>query len=483
MFYLYLILLPVFSGCVSFLKLNKNLRAFIASIICMVFFLLVDFLFKNYLLQLSLSPVKIRAFLEISFLLDNWSLSFLRLLSFLWPLCNIYCIYYTEDLKPNQAFSKEDFYAFYQFSIAACVGGILAGDLLTMFLFYEVLSLVTIPLININHSKEGAAALKYYIFHLVGCSAFFIFSALVVCLVDGGSLSFTESNNLSSASSLKTTIVMLGFVFGSAKFAIFPLHSWLPRAMVAPVPVSALLHAVAVVKLGAFFVFRALHDVIGFANIKLSSVSSLLGGWWLVYLACFSAIYGSFLALRQKELKKMLAYSTISQLSYIAIAIAMFSDQSAKIVFTQIAAHALSKITLFFCCGIILMHNKAITVQKIHGLAKMLPITCFCFCIAAFAMIGLPLTSGYIVKQQMLEASFGAGGGLFVQFCLLLSTILTAMYFLPIIYRMFFANSAKAISVKSFFKLQECNTMLLLVIIVFSVLNFLFFKNLLITIL
>ena len=302
MIFLYLISLPLISGLISLCNINKHARAVILTIISLAFFLTCQAIEKDVSFGIYLVPLEINAYLQISFFIDKWNLMFLKLISILWPVANIYAIYYIDKLKHPKASDVSSFHAFYQFSIAATVASVLSGDLLTMFIFYEILSLTTIPLLVFTKSKQSNIALKSYLTNLFITSGFLIVGGIVICLVKGGVVSFYKTNQIANLTSGLTAGLLFIFTFGIAKFALFPLHSWLPKAMVAPVPVSALLHAVAVVKLGAFFLFRVLHDIIGFANIKLASVGNFFYGNWFLYLACFSCIYASVCAARQIEL-------------------------------------------------------------------------------------------------------------------------------------------------------------------------------------
>ena len=476
MIFLYLISLPLISGLISLCNINKHARAVISTIISLAFFLTCQAIEKDVSFGIYLVPLEINAYLQISFFIDKWNLIFLKLISILWPIANIYAIYYIDKLKHPKDSDVSSFHAFYQFSIATTVASVLSGDLLTMFIFYEILSLTTIPLLVFTKSKQSHIALKSYLTNLFITSGFLIVGGIVICLVKGGVVSFYKANQIANLSSGLTAGLLFIFTFGIAKFALFPFHSWLPKAMVAPVPVSALLHAVAVVKLGAFFLFRVLHDIIGFANIKLASVGNFFYGNWFLYLACFSCIYASVCAARQIELKKILAYSTISQLSYIAIGFGLFNQSSADIAFAQIINHAFAKITLFFACGIILLHDKNISLKNINGIAKQLPITTLCFTIAALSLIGMPLTNGYISKSNITEA--GINSKMIIMQCtLLVSTVFNGYYFLRIIYKMFFVKSRKIISFKNAVTFNETSRPLLLVTVFVAFLNILFFNN------
>ncbi|MDG7053457.1 MAG: cation:proton antiporter, partial [Wolbachia endosymbiont of Alcedoecus sp.] len=228
-------------------------------------------------------------------------------------------------------------------------------------------------------------------------------------------------------------------------------HFWLPKAMVAPTPVSALLHAVAVVKSGVFIIIKVILYTFGTNNLQRFVQQNWFAGGWLPYAAGFTIIAASLIALKQKELKKLLAYSTVSQLSYIILFASIFSDLSARVAVFQLVCHAFAKITLFFVAGSIITKTGEKYVDRIHGIGRNMPITMAAFTIGALSMIGVPPAPTFWGKFLIFQAVFSSGStalSIFVTLVLIVSTILNAMYFLPIIYNAFFSKPSKNFFVK-----------------------------------
>jgi multicomponent Na+:H+ antiporter subunit D len=251
-----------------------------------------------------------------------------------------------------------------------------------------------------------------------------------------GTLEFRAGGILAGKASATTTGVLLAlYMFGIGKAALIPVHRWLPAAMVAPTPVSALLHAVAVVKAGVFSVVKVIVYVFGIDN--LASMSS---GKWLAWVAGFTIIAASIVALRADNLKRRLAYSTISQLSYVTLAAALLTPISIVGAAFHIAAHAVSKITLFFAAGAIYTASHKTEISQLDGIGRRMPITMTAFAIGALSLIGVPPAVGFISKWYIISGAAG-GGQLWVIALLIVSTLLNAAYFLPIVYVAFFKTS------------------------------------------
>ena len=382
----------------------------------------------------SLSLGEMLPGLRIAFQVEPLGLMFGLIASFLWIVTSIYSIGYMRGHKEQ---NQTRFYAFFAISIASTLGIAFAGNMLTLFVFYEVLTLCTFPLVAHAGTDMARRAGRVYLGVLLGTSIGFQLLAVIWTWTIAGTLDFTQGGILEGKASKTVIGVLLAlYVFGIGKAALMPFHRWLPAAMVAPTPVSALLHAVAVVKAGVFTVIKVIVYIFGIENLtRLGSAS------WLVYVAGFTIIAASMVALRQDNLKRRLAYSTISQLSYVIIAATVLAPLSVMGAVIHIAAHAFGKITLFFAAGCINVAAHKTEVSQLDGIGRRMPWTMGAFAIGALSMIGIPPTVGFISKwfiiQGALQVEHFAVLGVIV-----LSTVLNAGYFLPIIYSAFFKPQA-----------------------------------------
>jgi multicomponent Na+:H+ antiporter subunit D len=242
------------------------------------------------------------------------------------------------------------FFACFALSLSATMGVAFAGNLLTLYIFYEILSLSTYPLVTHHGDKEARSGGRTYLSHLLGTSVAFVLPAMIYCyLKNGGDMNFTDGSLLrTDVDAGAGLILLLAFTFGFAKNGLMPFHSWLPNAMVAPTPVSALLHAVAVVKVGVFCVIRVFTGVFGLDLLKDLNVAVVVS-----WIAAFTVITSSLIALTQDNLKRRLAFSTIGQLSYIILGVSLLTSLGVTGSILHVAMHAFGKITLFFCAGAI----------------------------------------------------------------------------------------------------------------------------------
>ncbi len=365
---------------------------------------------------------------------DAFSVMFAGLSSVLWLLTTIYAVGYLED-SPN----RSRFFGFFSLCVASTMGIALAGNLFTFFLFYEMLTLSTYPLV-VHRGTEKAltAGRTYLIYTLTGGAVLLLAIAWLHGLA--GDLPFREGGHFIDADpdihrSLILIFILLVAGLG-VKAAIFPLHGWLPQAMVAPAPVSALLHAVAVVKAGAFGIVRVVYDIYG---VEASSALGLLAP--LAWLAAFTILYASVRALWQIDLKRRLAFSTISQVSYIILGISLFGPVAAAGGLVHLLHQGIMKITLFFCAG-----NYAETlgihrIDEMDGAGRRMPGTSLAFTIGAFGMIGAPPLAGFITKWTMGSGALAANMD-WVVAVLVTSSLLNAAYFLPIVHRLWFREPA-----------------------------------------
>lgn len=368
----------------------------------------------------------------IVFRVDALGMIFALVASSLWIATSIYAIGYMRGLNEH---SQTRFFAFFALSLSATLGVAFAGNLLTLYLFYEMLSLSTWPLVTHHQDKEARGGGRTYLSYLLGTSvAFAIPAILFTYLKADGDLSFSGPAILAGSDMgfLPAVLLLLAFAFGFSKAGLMPFHSWLPGAMVAPTPVSALLHAVAVVKVGVFCVIRVVTGVFG-----IDLLGKLGANLVLCWIAAFTVIVSSLIALSQDNLKRRLAFSTIGQLSYIVLGVALLHELAIKGSVLHIAAHAVGKITLFFCAGAIFVATGKKYISQMAGLGKQMPFTFAAFFLGSLGVIGLPPSIGLISKFHLLLGAAEAGQvALMVVF--LISTILNAAYFLPISYEAFF---------------------------------------------
>ncbi|MBW2107680.1 MAG: monovalent cation/H+ antiporter subunit D family protein [Deltaproteobacteria bacterium] len=374
---------------------------------------------------------------DIAFRVDSFGLLFALVSSFLWIATSAYSIGYMRGLSEH---SQTRYFCYFALALSATIGVAFSANLLTLYLFYEMLSFATYPLVTHHQDAEARRSGRKYLLYIVGTSVGLVLPAMLICYINGGTLDFAKQGFLAGTGSraLMVTLLLM-LVFGFAKVALIPLHAWLPAAMVAPTPVSALLHAVAVVKVGAFSVFRVITGVFG---TKL--LLSLHLGTLVCYLAAITTLVASLIALSQDGLKRRLAFSTIGQLSYIVLGAALLSPKGLIGGMIHIAMHAFGKITLFFCAGAIFVATGKKNISEMVGIGKRMPVTMTAFLIGSLSVIGLPPCGGFISKWYLVLGSLQAHQ-LTMLFVLLASSLLNAAYFLPVVYRAFFCGTEEAL--------------------------------------
>lgn len=352
------------------------------------------------------------------------------LASFLWIVTTIYSIGYMRDHHESH---QTRFYACFAIALASVMGAAYADNLLTLFVAYEVLSLSTLPLVMHSGTEAARRAGRVYLVILMGSSIGLFLPAVIWVEILSDTLDFVPGGVLADTGISKAGLaVMMGlFAFGIGKAALMPLHRWLPAAMVAPTPVSALLHAVAVVKTGVFALLKIVTYTIGIDTLSSSGASD-----WLLPIAAFTILAASLIAFTKDNLKARLAYSTISQLSYIVMAALLATTMSVSGGALHIVMHAFGKITLFFCAGAILVAAHKENISQLDGLGRRMPITFAAFAIGAVGIIGLPPVGGSWSK--LMIAGGAMDSGVFWALVLMLSTLLNIAYLLPIPLRAFF---------------------------------------------
>jgi multicomponent Na+:H+ antiporter subunit D len=367
--------------------------------------------------------------LAVRFAVEPMGMIFAMIASTLWIINSLYSVGY---MRGNSEKNQTIFYTCFAIAIASTMGIAFAGNLFTLFLFYEVLTLSTYPLVTHKGNDEAKAGGRMYLGILLTTSVVFLLPAVIGTYHVAGTGDFTAGGIIPKTES-PLVIGALGvlFIYGIGKAAVMPVHRWLPAAMVAPTPVSALLHAVAVVKAGVFSVVKIIVYVFG---LDMFSGSGVTG--WVVYAAGFTVLVASIIALGQDNLKRRLAYSTVSQLSYVVLAAAMATPLAIIGAAMHITAHAFGKITLFFAAGSIYTAAHKTEISQLNGIGKRMPFTMAAFTIGALSMIGVPPTAGFLGKWYILSAAMEIQD-YFVLFVIFLSTLLNTGYFVPIIYRAF----------------------------------------------
>ena len=375
--------------------------------------------------------------LQIAMRAEPLGMLFALLASGLWIVNSIYSIGY---MRGNQELRQTRFYICFALALAATIGIAFAASLFTLFLFYEALTLVTYPLVTHHGSDAARRGGRVYLGLLLSTSTVFLLPALVFVWFLAGTTDFTPGGLLAGRLGHNELAALLAItVFGIGKAALMPFHRWLPAAMVAPTPVSALLHAVAVVKAGVFSVVKVIVYIFGIDNLAAAGIGGAAD--WLIVVAGFTIVAASVVALSADNLKRRLAYSTVSQLAYIVMSAALLLPLSVIGAVLHIAAHAVGKITLFFAAGSIYTAAHKTEVSQLDGIGRRMPWTMGAFTIGALSMIGLPPAAGFVSKWYMLSGAMAAQHWLAV-LVIVGSTLLNAAYFLPIVYRAFFVAPA-----------------------------------------
>jgi multicomponent Na+:H+ antiporter subunit D len=385
---------------------------------------------------------------------DPLSILFATLSAVLWLLTTLYAVGYLEG-SPN----RSNFFGFFSLCVSATVGIALAGNLITFLLFYEMLSVATYPLIIHRGTPQALRAGRTYVAYTFTSGAV-LFIAVVWLRTLAGPLDFTSVSPLAGyAGEHRTTlIVIFGLLIAGvgAKAVLLPLHGWLPIAMVAPAPVSALLHAVAVVKAGAFGVVRIVYNVYG---VELAAELGLLGP--LAVLAATTIVYGSVRALYQDDLKRRLAFSTVSQVSYVALGVSIAGPVAATGGLVHLVHQGLMKITLFLCAGNLAETLGIHRIREMNGVGRRMPWTMGAFTLGALGMMGVPPLAGFISKWYLGIGGLAAGKT-WVVAVLVASSLLNAAYFLPILYVAWFKEQETPWPEERRFGRLETHWMLLL---------------------
>jgi multicomponent Na+:H+ antiporter subunit D len=390
-------------------------------------------------LKLHFTVFQLLPGLSISLRADALSMVFAISASFLWVITVFYSAGYMRGLREHE---QTRFNTCFALALFGAIGCAFADNLLTLYLFYEIVSICTYPLVAHHQDEESYESGKKYLTYLTSTAKGLILPAMVFIYVLTGNLDF--ANNITTGilpadvNRWVVTVLYACCILGFAKNGVMPLHNWLPSAMVAPTPVSALLHAVAVVKVGVFSTVRVMLYVFG-----TRTMHDLNLGLPTAYFVSITIVVGSIVALSKDNLKARLAYSTVSQLSYIILGVALLSDTGIEGGLIHIANHAFSKITLFFCAGAIYVATHKKDISEMSGLGRVMPFTFGAFALASLSMIGAPPVAGFVTKWYLLNGAWDARSiGIIV--VLLVSTLLNAAYFAPVVYQGFFGKASAA---------------------------------------
>lgn len=364
--------------------------------------------------------------------MEPLGLLFALVASGLWIVTTIYAIGY---MRGNKESDQTRFFVCFAVSIAACMGIAFAGNMFTLFVFYEVLTLATYPLVTHKRNDAARRGGRMYLGILFTTSIAFLLLATLWTWHLAGTLDFEVGGILAGkAEPGVLSVLVILYMFGIGKAALMPFHRWLPSAMVAPTPVSALLHAVAVVKAGVFSVLKVSIYIFGIDTLQLID-----GSMFVMWVAAFTILCASLVAMTKDNLKARLAYSTVSQLAYIVLAAMIATDMSIIGGSSHIAMHAMGKITLFFCAGAIYTAAHKTEISQMDGLGRVMPFTYLAFLIGSLSVIGLPPMGGSWSKWFMLLGA--ADSGLVAMMVvLMISSLLNIAYLLPIVVRGFFAR-------------------------------------------
>lgn len=429
------IFLPVLTGVSIPLlpfKGRKHMEVFLQSLVTVNSLLVWWLLFNR-----PEDPFTLARFtgnLTITFKLDGMGMVFAGLVSALWPFATLYAFEYMTKEEHEKIF-----FMFYTMTYGVTLGISLAGNMLTMYFFYELLTLVTVPLVMHTLTREAILASRKYLYYSLGGAAF-AFIGLIFIIIYGTSTDFIpggvlDMNKIGERTNILLLIYVMAFMGFGVKAAICPFNSWLPQASVAPTPVTALLHAVAVVKSGAFAILRLTYYSFG--------VDFLKGTWAqkvVMAIVMFTVIYGCSRAVRETHMKRRLAYSTISNLSYIVFGATLMTPLGMVGALTHMVFHAVMKICSFFCAGAIMHQTDRQYVHELNGLGYRMPGVFTIFTVSAFGLMGVPGFAGFISKWNLAYAAVDSGDPLAYAgiVCLLISALLTAIYMLTIVVRAFF---------------------------------------------
>lgn len=421
-------------GSVLVLLLGKfpNLRETASISTAIVLFTIVLAITDNTFNQVEMTTtwVTLLPGLDITFSVEPLGVVFALVASFLWIITTIYAIGY---MRGHNEDNQTRFFFCFALAISTVMAICFSANLLTLFIFYELLTLSTYPLVTHAGTKEAKQGGRVYLGILLGTSIAFLLFAILGTWITAGTLDFTPGGIFTDAhSSGVVALLLVLFCYGIGKAALMPFHRWLPAAMVAPTPVSSLLHAVAVVKAGVFSILKIVIYIFGVENLSQIATTDIM-----LYIAAATVLLSSCVAMTKDNLKARLAYSTISQLSYIIVGALLASSIATAGATLHIVTHAAGKITLFFCAGAIMVAAHKKNISDMVGLGRTMPLTMIAFAVGALSIIGLPPMAGTWSKWYLVVGALDADK-LIIVAVLTISSLLNVAYLLPIPIKAFF---------------------------------------------
>lgn len=461
------VLLPMAGGfLIPFLPFRKRnvMAVYIETIVIMTsvltFLLIFDPPQETFIL------FKFTGQLSISLRLDAAGSVFAAILAFLWPFATLYSFEYMKHEGREKIF-----FMFYTVTYGVTLGIAMAEDIVTMYFFYEMLTMVTVPLVLHTLTREAVLASRTYLYYSLGGAAF-AFIGMIFILIYGSTSDFTpggvlDISRLGDRANMLLYIYVLCFCGFSVKAAMFPFSVWLPKAGVAPTPVTALLHAVAVVKAGAFATMRITYFSFG---------TELLRGTWaqnfLIAVTAFTIVFGCSMALKETHMKRRLAWSTVSNLSYILFGVVIMTPLGLTGALAHMVCHAVMKICAFFCAGAVIYKSGRTYIYQLDGMGKKMPKVFACFTVASLALMGVPGLCGFVSKWYLAKGAVEsqnpfAYAGLAA---ILLSALLTAVYMLTMMVRAFFPG--KDFDISKLDAVEEANWILFVPLAAFVVIMF-----------
>lgn len=476
-----LILLPVLSAVLVLFINNFLFRGIVLFAIALlgaalISFILFFYISNNILLE-NYNIIEFSNKIYLSLQVEPFTLLFATLVSIIWPLAIIYTVNYMQNYNKNHnSPDKRIFYSFLSLSIACTLGIAFSGNLITTFIFYELLTLVTYPLVTYKQTPKAKKAGRIYIGILLGTSTCLFLPAIILVWNYTYSLNYTLSGLFFSSSNKATALVFIMFLYGVSKAALFPFHAWLPNAMVAPSPVSALLHGVTVVKSGVFILIKIVIYIFGIDYLS-RVINELVGFNAFLLIPIITIVFASVINLIQTNFKRLLAYSTISQLSYILCCILLFNKIGVIAAAVYFVAHALAKIVLFFQAGCYLSTSGQENIKDLSGIGRFskLPLTTTVSSVSMFSILNLPFTLGFIAKFYLIKTVISSHE-YWTLILFALSYICTVIYFSSALYYFYFAqNNSVNLQVSKKSTSEDPITYMLLVIIFITMLNLLLF--------
>lgn len=466
---LIVVLLPLFTGILVKLlpfRSRKHMLIFMETAVCMNSFLVALLLLNRP--EETLTVFRFTGNLSVTLRLDGMGAVFAGMAAVLWPFAMLYSFEYMK-----REHSESSFFMFYIITYGVTLGIALAENILTMYFFFEMLSLVTLPLVMHTRTREAVLASRTYLYYMLGGAAF-AFIGMIFILAYGTTSSFVmggvlDMEKIGDRTNMLLLIYVLCFFGFSVKTAVFPFSSWLPKAGVAPTPVTALLHAVAVVNTGAFAAMRVTYFSFG---------TELLQGTWaqtaVMVPVIITIVYGCSRALKETHLKRRLAWSTVSNLSYILFGVVLMSPLGLTGALAHMLFHSFMKICSFFCAGAVIYKTDRQYVHQLDGFGWKMPKVFVIFTVASFALMGVPGLCGFVSKWNLAKAAVASGNALaYVGVAaLLVSALLTAIYMLTIVVRAFFPE--KGFDYGSISDVEDPGWMMIVPLVIFVIVMFYF---------